>query len=271
MAAGGDLIFPHHENERAQSLCALPGSGFARTWMHWGMVLSGGEKMSKSLGNFTTIRDARGRAPGEAIRYLLLRAQYRSTLEYGAAGLVEAQGELDRFYRALQRTPPGVGAGAAPGAVPGAVMEALCDDLNTPAAFAAMHGLADRAMAGDQAAADGLYAAGGVMGLLQQSPEGWFHGDTDAAAVEAAIAERIAARAAKDFGRADAIRDAWLARGVAFEDKPGGVTLWRRVAVPVVTRGVLLRSVFPPGRGPRVKPGDDVGGGPVRACGAVGG
>ena len=220
---GTDLLFPHHENERAQSLCAMPGSGFARTWMHWGMILSGGEKMSKSLGNFTTIQQARRDAPGEAIRLALLRAQYRSRLEFSGAGLLEVRGELDRFYRALQRTPPRT----AP--VPDTVLDALCDDLNTPAAFAAMHGLADRAMAGDEAASAGLLAAGGMMGLLQQAPDAWFQAGIDAAAVESAIADRLTARQEKDFARADAIRAEWLARGVAFEDKPGGFTLWRRV------------------------------------------
>ncbi len=234
---GGDLLFPHHENERAQSLCALPGSGFARVWLHNGMLLSEGEKMSKSLGNFTTIAAARERAPGEAIRLALLKAQYRSTLEFSLDGLGEARGELDRFYRALGGAPPGgemdvpgAGAGAGPGAVPGAVMEAMCDDLNTPAALAAMHGLAGRALAGDAAAAAGLRAAGGLLGLLRQEPDAWFQGGVDAGAVEAAIAERLAARRARDFTRADAIRAAWLARGVAFEDKPGGVTVWRRVS-----------------------------------------
>ena len=219
---GGDLIFPHHENERAQSLCALPGSGFARLWMHWGMVLQGGEKMSKSLGNFHTIKEVRSRAPGEAIRMLLLRAQYRSTLEFSFEALADVQGDLDRFYRALQRTPPA----AAP--VPDEVMEALCDDLNTPAAFAAMHALAGRAMAGDAQASSGLHAAGALLGLVQQDPTAWFHGGLDAASIEAAIADRIAARKARDFARADAIRAEWLARGVAFEDRPNGTTEWRR-------------------------------------------
>jgi cysteinyl-tRNA synthetase len=223
---GGDLIFPHHENERAQSLCALPGSRFARYWLHAGMLLLGGEKMSKSLGNFHTIREVRERAPGEAIRLLLLRAQYRSTLEFSFEGLRETQAELDRFYRALQRTPPGQAE------VPASVMDALCDDLNTPAAFAAMHELAAKAMAGDAAAASGLKAAGGLLGLLQQDPAAWFQGGIDAASVEAAIADRLAARKARDFARADAIRAEWLSRGVAFEDRPDGTTLWRRVAVP---------------------------------------
>ncbi len=223
---GGDLIFPHHENERAQSLCALPGSGFARYWLHAGMLLQGGEKMSKSLGNFYTIREVRARAPGEAIRLLLLRAQYRSTLEFSFEGLRETQAELDRFYRALQRTR------GDDAEVPGPVMEALCDDLNTPAALALMHELAAKAIAGDAEAAAGLKAAGGVLGLLQQDPAAWFQGGIDAASVEAAIAERLAARKARDFARADAIRAEWLSRGIAFEDRPDGTTLWRRVAVP---------------------------------------
>ncbi|HYZ64969.1 MAG TPA: cysteine--tRNA ligase [Acetobacteraceae bacterium] len=223
---GRDLIFPHHENERAQSLCALPGSGFARYWVHAEMLLSGGEKMSKSLGNFYTIREVRERAPGEAIRLALLRAQYRSTLDFSFEGLREAQGDLDRFYRALQRTRPGEAE------VPLPVLEALCDDLNTPAALAAMHALADRAMAGDAEAASGLKAAGGLLGLLQQDPAAWFQRGVDAASVEAAIAERLEARKARDFARADAIRAEWLERGVAFEDRPDGTTEWRRVAAP---------------------------------------
>ena len=221
---GGDLLFPHHENERAQSLCALPGSGFARVWLHNGMLNLNGEKMSKSLGNFLTIRDVLARAPHEAVRLMLLKSQYRGTLEFSDAGLVEARGELDRFYRALARTP------APNGQVPDAVLEALCDDLNTPLALAALRVLADAAMRGDAAAASGLRAGGALMGLLQDDPAAWFHGGDDAAAIEAAIAERIAARRARDFTRADAIRAEWLSQGVAFEDRPDGSTDWRRVA-----------------------------------------
>jgi len=230
---GGDLLFPHHENERAQSLCALPGSGFARVWLHNGMLNLNGEKMSKSLGNFFTIRDVLARAPQEAVRLMLLKSQYRGTLEFSDAGLVEARGELDRFYRALaqtatpfrlDRTP------AADGPVPDAVLDALCDDLNTPLALSALHGLADLAMRGDEAAAGGLRAGGALMGLLQDDPAAWFQGGDDTAAIEAAIADRIAARRARDFARADAIRAGWLAQGVLFEDRPDGTTDWRRVA-----------------------------------------
>jgi len=234
---GGDLMFPHHENERAQSLCALPGSGFARVWLHNGMLNLNGEKMSKSLGNFFTIRDVLARAPHEAVRLMLLKSQYRGTLEFSDAGLIEARGELDRFYRALAQTATPfrldrapVVDGQVPDAVPDAVLDALCDDLNTPLALSALHALAGQAMTGDAAAAAELRAGGALMGLLQSDPSDWFQGGDDTAAIEAAIADRIAARRARDFARADAIRADWLAQGVLFEDRPDGTTDWRRVA-----------------------------------------
>jgi cysteinyl-tRNA synthetase len=226
---GQDLLFPHHENERAQSRGAFPGSGFARVWVHNGMLLVSGEKMSKSLGNFRTVRDVLEEAPGEAIRLLLLRSHYRSTLDFTPAALRESRHDLDRWYRALERAP-----GVAAPAVPGAVMEPLCDDLNTPGAFAAMHALADAAIAGDAAAAAGLRAAGRSLGLLGADPAAWFRGGGagDAvAAIEAAIAERLAARTARDFARADAIRRVLAEQGVLLEDGPGGTT-WRRAAPP---------------------------------------
>jgi len=184
---GSDLIFPHHENEVAQSLCAFPGSGFARVWLHNGMLNVDGVKMSKSLGNFVTVREALERWPGEVIRLLLLRGHYRGTLEFSQGLLAESRRELDRFYRALERNP-----GEA-GEVPADVMEALCDDLNTPLALSRMHALSDAAMGGDAAAAAGLRKAGELLGLLAASPQAWFQGAGDAA-VEAAIAEPILRR-----------------------------------------------------------------------------
>jgi len=222
---GSDLLFPHHENERAQSLCAFPGSGFARVWLHNGMLQVNGEKMSKSLGNFFTLRDVLAKAPAEAIRLLLLSARYRSVLDFSDTGLAEARDATNRFYRALQQTPPQPGI-----PVPTQFLAALCDDLNTPVAIAELHGLANAALAGDAVASGGLKTAGELLGLLQHTPDSWFRGggnDGDDAAIDAAIEARIAARKARDFARADTIRADLAAQGVLLEDGPSGTT-WRR-------------------------------------------
>ena len=219
---GTDLIFPHHENEIAQSVCAFPGSRFARIWAHSGMLNVNGTKMSKSLGNFFTVRDVLAKAPGEAIRLLLLRSHYRATLDFTDAQLAETRRELDRFYRALQAAKP-----TATAEIPAEMLEALCDDLNTPLAISLLHGLADAAMAGDAKAGAEMVAAGAVLGILQQDPDAWFQGEGDTGWIDTAIADRLAARKSRNFARADAIRAALLEKGITLEDGAGGTT-WRR-------------------------------------------
>jgi cysteinyl-tRNA synthetase len=219
---GDDLIFPHHENEIAQSCCAFPGSNFANIWVHNRMLLVNGEKMSKSLGNFLVLHQVLDKVPGEAVRFLLMRTHYRSTLDFTDAGLVEARRELDRFYRAIAAHP-----NASASEISAPVLDPLCDDLNTPGAIAGLHALADAALAGDESAACGLLAAGKILGLFNHAPEDWFHSGGDTTAIDALIAERRAARAGKNFARADEIRKQLEADGIILEDNAGG-TIWRR-------------------------------------------
>lgn len=246
---GHDLIFPHHENEVAQSVCAFPGAAFARYWMHNGMLLVNGEKMSKSLGNFLTVRDIlkKGAWAGEAFRLLLLRTHYRQSLDYSEAALDEAKAELDDHYAMLAR------AGAADlddeaARMADWALEPLCDDLNTPLALARLRdlrtlanaltvggspnvvlermGLKEAPEIGAVVAA--FREAAGVLGVAQSSPAQWLQGDgDDAAAIEAAIAARLAARQAKNWAEADRIRDDLKAQGIILEDGAGGTT-WKR-------------------------------------------
>lgn len=220
---GSDLLFPHHENERAQSLCCFPHGKFANYWVHNAMLLVDGEKMSKSLGNFLTIRDVLNQAPAEALRLLLLGAHYRSTLNYTQAGLQESRKVLDRFYRALAAGPvPEV-------APPESVLKALGEDLNTPLAIAELHMLAGQALAGDRNAAGALKAGAGMLGLLQEDPQKWFKGEIsdEDAEIDALIAERTAAKKARDFAKADALRNQLQGQGIVLEDTKDG-TIWRR-------------------------------------------
>ena len=232
---GMDLIFPHHENEIAQSECACPGAPFARHWVHNGVLTVEGEKMSKSLGNFVTIRDALAETPGEVIRLALLSTHYRHPLDWTADGLAQGRANLDRLYTALRNA--GVEDGAADDSVDPEVEAALCDDLNTPKALAVLHRLAgDLNRAGDEAAkaraGAALRGSGALLGLLQADPEAWFRGagqegGMSDAEIQALIAARAAARSQRDFAEADRIRAAMAAQGIALEDTAEG-TLWRR-------------------------------------------
>ncbi len=238
---GADLLFPHHENEVAQSLCAFPGHHFARFWMHNGMLLVDGEKMSKSLGNFRTVQDILALGPwaGEAFRLLLLKTHYRMALDYTEAGLAEARRELDRFYRALSKMEdvvPERGGDPHPTEQP-PFEAALADDLNTPLALATLHHLVSAANtaleANETAPLPHLKArileAGALLGILGTDPAAWFRAGVtlDEAAIEAAIAARLAARKAKDWPEADRIRKDLAEQGILLEDGPKGTT-WRR-------------------------------------------
>ncbi|HJS88915.1 MAG TPA: cysteine--tRNA ligase [Steroidobacteraceae bacterium] len=227
---GLDIIFPHHENEVAQSVSAHHGKPFVRYWVHNAMLLVDGEKMSKSLGNFRTIRDVLAQVPGETARYAMLMTHYRDPLDWTEERLAEAKHALDRFYLALRQARGVTPAVARP---PARVLAALEDDLNTPLALAAMHDLLSEinktSGTGDQARLKGeLLASGAMLGLLQKDPEIWLKGDDGSAAqIDALVAERNAARKARDFAEADRIRNALAIRGILLEDGPGGTT-WRR-------------------------------------------
>ncbi|MEE8444516.1 MAG: cysteine--tRNA ligase, partial [Alphaproteobacteria bacterium] len=230
---GQDLIFPHHENEIAQSRCANPGEGFAKYWMHNGYLMAEGEKMSKSLGNFYTVRELLDEFPGEAIRLTLLQTHYRQPLDFTRGGLARAKATLDRFYLAL-RDNAGIEAGGEDAAE---VQAALEDDLNTPLALSHLHeavGALNKAKSdtGKARAKGGLLAGGELLGLLQQDPETWLRGgasETGASdgEIDALVAERIEARKNKDFAAADRLRDELAAKGILLEDGPEG-TAWRR-------------------------------------------
>jgi cysteinyl-tRNA synthetase len=226
---GMDLQFPHHENEIAQSEGAT-GKPFVRVWMHNEFLQVKSEKMSKSLGNFFVIRDVLKHFDAEVVRYFLLRAHYRSPINYTDANLEDAKQSLSRLYTALRDHPAPSRPVDWSEPHAGRFKEAMDDDFGTPEAIAELHQLANRAFQNDTAAAGQLKALGGILGLAQREPREFLQA-VPAGISEQAIAERIAARNAarqrKDFAEADRIRGELLDRGIVLEDK-GAHTTWRR-------------------------------------------
>ncbi len=231
---GNDLIFPHHENEIAQSTCAHGGKLFARFWLHNGFVNVHDTKMSKSLGNIVLVRDLLDEAPGETIRLALLNAHYRQPLDWSDQVLTEMKRKLDRLYGTLRDINGWQSVWQTIEPDP-AFVAALEDDLNTPKALAALFELshAARSESGEKQvqAAARLRASAAWMGLLSAEPEEWFTAGSgaklDSAAIDQLLAERNAAREQKDFATADRIRDELAAQGISIEDGAGG-TRWRR-------------------------------------------
>ncbi len=232
---GHDLIFPHHENELAQGVCAQHGHAhdaeYARYWMHNGFLDFSGEKMSKSLGNVKLVHDLIKDVPGEVIRLALLSAHYRGPLDWTPELVAQSRARLDGLYGALRKVHE---VAVREVVVSSAIMEALCDDLNTPRALAELSALAKAVETAESDTARSmakseLLAAGAVLGLLQGDAEAWFKQGADddlTTQVEALLVERTAARAAKNWPEADRIRKALDELGVEVMDGPAGAT-WK--------------------------------------------
>jgi len=213
---GIDLVFPHHENELAQSCCAFHESRMASTWMHNGFLQVEGEKMSKSLGNFFTIRDLLKDWPGEVLRLNMLKTHYRSPIDWTLKGVEESARTLDDWYR--------FAADESDGSVSDDVLDALADDLNTPQMIAALHGLR-----GSNAERGALAASLRFLGFLSESAAQWEGRKREATGIDtdrvnALISDRTAARARKDFTESDRIRDELAAMGIAIKDSKDGTT-----------------------------------------------
>ncbi|MBQ8706717.1 MAG: cysteine--tRNA ligase [Succinivibrionaceae bacterium] len=234
---GSDLMFPHHENEIAQSCCAF-GDRYVNTWIHSGMVMINKEKMSKSLGNFFTIRDVLKEYDGETVRFFLMSGQYRSALNYSQENLNLARQGLTRLYTALEGVEIPAYEASFGGRYAEAFEKAMDDDFNTPEAYSVLFDLArevNRLKASDEAGAGRIASVlrylGGVLGILQQEPAAYLKGgageDPDTALIQSLIEKRAEAKKAKDWAAADAVRDQLSKMGIILEDK-AGVTTWRR-------------------------------------------
>ena len=221
---GIDLVFPHHENEIAQSCCAHGTDRMAMVWMHNGHLLVNGEKMSKSLGNFFTVRDVLKNYPGEVIRFAFLSTHYRQPLDWTDESPKNAKATLDRFYKAIEYA-------KCEGEFSSDIIAALEDDLNTPLAISYLHELANAVFksTGDEqiAAANTLKASGQFLGLLAQDSQIWFQGQSDNQDIDQLVTARHEAKQAKNFAEADRIRALLINQGITLEDGPNG-TIWRR-------------------------------------------
>lgn len=229
---GSDLIFPHHENELAQSCCAFPNTKFAHYWVHTGMLMIDGVKMSKSLGNFYTVEEVLQKAPAEALRLLFLTTHYHQPFNFTFEGLQLAKNTLDKFYNALLKNADVETIAAAPSEK---TISALADDLNTPLALSYLHETVNELNKAEtvderRRLKAQLLADAYMLGLLYNEPEKWFKGeenDTESAEIEALIQQRVEAKKNKDWATADAIRNTLKERGIVLEDLPTGTT-WKR-------------------------------------------
>jgi cysteinyl-tRNA synthetase len=223
---GQDLQFPHHENEIAQSEGAS-GAPFVNYWMHNGFVRVDDEKMSKSLGNFFTVREVLKQFDAEVVRFFILRAHYRSPLNYSDTNLEDARSALARLYTALKDAPPASVEVDWSSEHARRFREAMDDDFGTPDAVAVLFEMAHRINAGEKSLAPQLRALGGVLGILQRDAQAFLQGGEAEAWITEAIEARAAARKRRDFGEADRIRKDLLGKGIVLEDV-GGRTTWRR-------------------------------------------